>query len=832
MITQIRLMIVFLLLGSYSQANESSFIIADKNVTSTFYLSDLSDDLLFWAVNDLADDIKLITGVRPNVVKTNVFLNNGEGSGIYIGLFDDVLIRSCQLVQTNELNGIWEKYIIIPAGNNLFIAGSDIRGTVYGLFDLAEQLGISPWKWWADVQPAKQQTLKLKLPAEGITSSPSVQYRGIFLNDEDWGLQPWAAHTFDPEVGNIGPKTYEKIFQLLLRLKANTIWPAMHDCTRAFFTIPGNREMALKYHIVVGTSHAEPMLRNNVDEWKTNVRGAFNYFNNSNEVNKYWEERIKQVSDSTNQVMVTVGMRGIHDSKMEGEATAAKQVEILETIITNQRNMLEQILGKPAGEILQVLVPYKEVLDLYNAGLQIPEDITLMWTDDNYGFIRRLSNEEEQQRSGGSGVYYHLSYWGRPHDYLWLSTTQPALIWYEMSKAYQNGAQKIWIVNVGDIKPAEYNMEFFLDLAWDINRLNENQIENHLYGWAAREFGAQNAEEIAAVMNEYYRLAFLRKPEFMGWSRTEPSTSTGPTEFSQTANNNELQRRIDQYRALYIKTESLKKNIASERLDAYFQLVEYPVKGATLMNEKFLYAQQAHLIPNIEEKKKLAKKSQNAFDEIVVLTNYYNNEMSYGKWKGMMNYQPRGLAAFQMPNYHLQESVIKTFVENISENVSPIFIRANQFSASQGTDNYQWSVINGLGYSSSAITLLPLKSAVFDEEKPTVTYLFNIDHPGKYFIEVRCLPTHSNNFDQELGISIDKNPLERFSLNTQGRSDEWKNNVLRNFAQVRCPVFFENDGKHQLTIEVNQTGIVIDQIAIIYEAHEPFYEIPKNVIVN
>lgn len=385
----------------------------------------------------MADDIKELTGKRPEIIQTNSF----SKSGIYVGQISDPLFKVKK--DKKELSGQWEKFSIQKENENLIITGSDVRGTVYAIFEITERLGISPWKWWADVNPIKQEKLSLQLPQNGIISSPSVQYRGIFLNDEDWGLQPWATKTFEKETGDIGPKTYEKIFQLLLRLKANTIWPAMHPSTKGFFTISGNKEMAQKYHIVIGSSHAEPMLRNNVDEWKPKINGDYNYFTNKTQVDKYWQDRLDELKSAKIETIMTLGMRGVHDSKMEGAKDLKESIAMVEKIILNQREMFSNTFNKPLNQIPQAFIPYKEVLELYDNGLKIPDDITLVWPDDNYGYIRRLSNESEQKRAGGSGVYYHISYWGRPHDYLWLSTTQPGLIWYEMTKAYQNGANKM-----------------------------------------------------------------------------------------------------------------------------------------------------------------------------------------------------------------------------------------------------------------------------------------------------------------------------------------------------------------------------------------------------
>lgn len=810
--------LAFVLLISCNTATNPAFTIVDKTHSTTIYISKDANELIRWAAHDFAKDIESISGKTIEVKPVNTF--NTENKGIYIAKSGSKFSKSLP-VDLKKIQGNWEKFVIEKHDGSLFITGSDVRGTVYGIFDVAKRLGISPWKWWADVTPEKKDVVELHLPENGIESEPSVKYRGIFLNDEDWGLQPWAAKTYEPETGDIGPKTYEKIFQLLLRLKANTIWPAMHPSTKPFFTIPGNKEMAEKYHICIGTSHAEPMLRNNVREWNKQKYGEFNYFINRDRVKEYWKERVAETKDDND--IYTLGMRGIHDSGMEGNATLQQKVQLLDTVISDQREILTEVLQKPIDEIPQVFVPYKEVLEQYDNGLKLPDDVTLMWTDDNYGYIRRLSNKKEQQRSGGSGVYYHLSYWGRPHDYLWLSTTQPGLIWYEMSRAYQNGAKTIWIANVGDIKPAEYNIEFFLDLAWDINSIDENSIIDHMENWASREFGTDNAAQITKMMNEYYRLAFLRKPEYMGWSQTEPTTPTRMSEFT-TGNNNELQRRMDAYSQLYNSAASVESSIPKDRQAAYFQLVEYPVKCAALMNFKFLYYQQSLLATNKSQKEMLAAKAEEAYEEIKTLTTKYN-ELNGGKWKNIMSMHPRDLPAYSMPTYTLPDSVIVN--QNADkQKTSPIFIQANEFERAGNVDNYQWKSVEQLGYSNAAVTLFPLNNHTFTNEKPYLQYNFDIKKPGKYTIEIRCLPTHSNHFNDELTVEVNGTGQKKFVLNTHGRSEAWKTNVLRNFVAVDYPVAFDKRGKQVLRIYVNQTGIVLDQIAVNPKNTPHYYEIP------
>jgi len=798
-VTGFLLLLNFLAINSYSQdKNSANFSIADSNQVASIYIDKNTDNLIIWAVNELADDVKEITGKRPEIIQSDKVSKRG----IYIGQVSSSLFKS--KANQKGLSSQWEKFSIKKEKENLLIIGSDVRGTVFAIFEITERLGISPWKWWADVNAIKKEKLLLKLPLNGIVSSPSVQYRGIFLNDEDWGLEPWAEKTFEPEVGNMGPKTYEKIFQLLLRLKSNTIWPAMHPSTKGFFTVSGNKEMAQKYHMIIGSSHAEPMLRNNVDEWKPKVHGDYNYFTNKTQVDKYWQDRLDEVKAFQNETIMTLGMRGVHDSKMEGAKDLKESIEMVEKIIVNQREMLSNTFKKPLKDIPQAFVPYKEVLELYDNGLKVPDDITLVWPDDNYGYIRRLSNEEEQKRAGGSGVYYHISYWGRPHDYLWLSTTQPGLIWYEMTKAYENGAKKMWIVNVGDIKPAEYDTELFLDLAWDINSIKSDGIDDYLKKYVSREFTGNIASELSFVLKEHYRLAFLRKPEYMGWSQTEPTTPVKLSDFSAEDSFD----RIKAYDNLMQKVDSLSSFIPSERKDAWFQLVVYPVKGAAYINHKFLYWKLVSTTSDVSQKKKYELLSAEAYQQIKELTDFYNTKMSNGKWNHMMSMKPRNLPVF--------DSIKQIeFLKETSSKETPksIFIPANKFVSKKQTKDYQWKTINSLGYSDNAITLFPLKQHYFKTEKPSVSYEFEVEKAGDYEVEIHLLPTHANKFDHEIDVQIDGNKTQSFLINTKDRDKTWKENVLRNSAIVKLPVTIK-EGKHSIKINVNQTGIVLDYLTV------------------
>jgi Glycosyl hydrolase family 115/Gylcosyl hydrolase family 115 C-terminal domain len=603
----------------------------------------------------LAQDIERVTGFLPKITTA---LSETKDNVIVVGNIQSDLVQkfiSKQAAFYKDLAGRWEcfglKTIDHPLKNiskAFIIAGSDSRGTAYGVFSISEKIGVSPWYWWADVPVKKTNELYLD-QSEFISKPPSVKYRGIFINDEDWGLRPWAANTFEPEKKNIGPKTYAKVFELLLRLKANLLWPAMHPGTEPFYTDPANKELAAKFSIVIGSSHAEPMMRNNVGEWDEKTMGPFNYITNKEKVYTYWEDRVKQTS--TNEVMYTLGMRGVHDSQMEGVKDLKEAVPLLETIIGDQRKLLENYVNKNVTNIPQAFIAYKEVLDIYDNGLKIPDDITLVWPDDNYGYIQRLSNWQEQKRSGGSGVYYHASYWGRPHDYLWLSTTHPSLIREEMIKAYENGADQLWVLNVGDIKPLEYNIQFFMDMAYDVSPYRESSYtKKHLVSWYRKIFG-EKANAITNLLWQYYNLAFERRPEFVGWSQTEPTTKTNYTAYNHFYYGDEAQRRIDHYDSLQKAVVRIRKQMDAVHADAFYELVYYPVVSASLMNKKFLYRDKAWLYSkqNRISAFDYALLSRQVYDSIEQETAYFNDELKNGKWKYMMSMKPRELPVFQEP---------------------------------------------------------------------------------------------------------------------------------------------------------------------------------------
>lgn len=680
-----------------------------------------------------------------------------------------------KLVHTPSLPA--DGFRIYTNGKQICIEGGNGRGMAYGLLELSRLAGVSPWIWWGDVVPEKKNRLVMNDDFE-TEQHPSVAYRGIFLNDEDWSLRLWSHKNFEPSAkSEIGPKTYRKVFELMLRLRANTIWPAMHPGTTAFFKIPGAKAIADSCGMVIGTSHCEPLLRNNVDEWNTAERGAFNYRTNREQVHQYWIERLKEVKKSKDN-MFTIGMRGIHDSSMEGYKTEQEKFDGLQQVINDQQELLRQHVGNPAKQ-MQVFVPYKEVLQLYEKGLQVPDYVTLMWCDDNYGYMTRLSNAKEQQRSGGAGVYYHLSYWGRPHDYLWLTTTQPGLIYNEMREAYNHNVRKLWIVNVHDPKVAAYDLELFLDLAWNINCEDGQTLTKHLESWLCRQFGQEAGKRLLPVMHEFYRLCGERRPEFMGYTQVELDKKKYPRGLSAVGDIPlsaiEAAQRLSAFQHLKAEIMAIRMLVRSELNDAFFAAIEYPVSAAAAMSTKILS-------DSIE--------SHRAYEEIQALTKRYN-EMNAGKWRHLMDAAPRKLPVFD--NVHAQ-------LTGADQPCIMMLKAADYQSASNGT-----RIIQMLGHSMNAVAM---------PKDGYMTYDIMIEDEGDYILQTALIPTQPNDDgDLRFCVSVDDRQSVVYSFKEPFRSERWKQNVLSGQA-VRNTKVHLHQGHHTITVCALDNHIVFDQLRI------------------
>ena len=600
----------------------------------------------------LSEDIERVTGVKNDVNDNfNLNLNDNLNRSVLDSKRSTIIIATVDClpaslgVDVSDIKGCWERYKIVTRGNCLMIVGSDARGAAYGALHVSEKIGVSPWYWFADVPVAKKSILNYS--ENYISKSPTIKYRGIFINDEDWGLKTWAEKTFEKDLGDIGPKTYDKVCELLLRLKANMLAPAMHTCTGAFYSHPESQVKAAEWGIMITTSHCEPLLFNNAapSEWSKERDGEWNYLTNKETIWKKLDDRIRETAQYDN--IYTMGMRGLHDEAMKGSTDPKVRARTLEQVMADQRQILETHKKKSATEIPQIFVPYKETLDIYDAGLKVPEDITLVWPDDNYGYMKRVSNEAERQRKGGSGVYYHLSYLGVPHDNLWISTTAPVLMYEELKKAYDAGADRYWLLNVGDIKPMELEMQQFFDMAWDLSAFSYEHANHCQAQWLASIFGKQYEQDFQWILDHYYRLAWQRKPEFMGyefeWDNNENSR-LHDTDFSFETGT--AQQRLADYKAISDRVDAIQKRLPIVYRPAFFEMLGYSVKGAYQMNRKFLMAQRNHETGSEDA----AQEARAAFDSINALTYEYNTQLG-GKWNQMISQIPPGYTAKydQMP---------------------------------------------------------------------------------------------------------------------------------------------------------------------------------------
>ena len=795
----------------------------DNETHISYSLSKNVTPVVTTALEMWSEDMMDVTGTRPK--------REGTGAKVRIVQLDSdkgaAKVLKAAGIDVERLGKQKDAFCIKAHGQQLIVAGSNGRGTAYGILELSRMAGVSPWKWWADEKPERRE--RLALPADFHTmQSPSVEYRGIFINDEDWSTRPWSWQTHSPaRPGMISAQTYRQVFRLLMRLRANAIWPAMHESTTPFFLVPGAKEAADSCGIVIGTSHCEPMMRNNVGEWNKEERGAYNYMTNKEGVQRYWAERLQETGHYEN--IYTIGMRGIHDGAMEGVGrNLNEQTAALQQVIDDQRVMLGKYVSKHVEQIPQQFVPYKEVLQVMENGLSVPDDVMLTWCDDNYGYMTRLSDSLQQKRQGGAGVYYHLSYWGRPHDYLWLSTTQPGLIYNEMREAYDHNARRMWIANVHELKTAAYDLELFLDLAWDINAVGPSTLFDHLRHWLCREFGQQAGERLLPVMQEFYRLTAIRKPEFMGWTQVELDKKKYPrgwsevqdTEFSLTSFGGELDRYLTDWRKVTDGLAEAERLLPGNRQATFFSHVKYPVLSAAAMSRKILEAQRAR-VSDGETQRTACAKSMAAYQEIHGLTDCYNR-LSGGKWRHLIIDNPRGLNVFKAPRLPLvlSDKEMAEYTEHSDKDVSE-WVNDGSCIARNAC---QWDKADGgavcvqaLGHSMKAVRL---------PKGQSLTYSFCCAEEGEALLRLALIPTQpSDRGDLRFSVSLDGGKPHTFSLKEPFRSERWKQNVLRQQAIREIPVSI-GKGTHTLTFQALDHHIVLDQWMIDFHPTRKCYMFP------
>jgi hypothetical protein len=633
----------------------NSFVIASRGNVCRIWVS--SDDFpgVKRTANDLQSDIESVTGLKPTIIFDNPV---GSRDLIIAGTIGhspliDTLVKRGK-IQVDDISGKWESFVIQTidkpfkgVGKALVIAGSDKRGTIYGIYEISRAIGVSPWYWWSDVVPMHHD--KVFVPAgRYVQGEPSVKYRGIFLNDEAPALTNWVAWKYGmvkpsekppvpAGVANYGHEFYSRIFELLLRLKGNYLWPAMwSNAFNEDDTL--NPHLADEYGIVMGTSHQEPMLRAQ-QEWDRRYRqtlGHWNYSKHAEILHDFWREGIRR--NRSFESIITMGLRGADDTEMAPGGPEAN-IKVLEGIIDVQRKILAEEVDPDVSKVPQLWCLYKEIQDYYNAGLRVPDDITLLWAEDNWGNIRRLPTKDERNRSGGSGIYYHFDYHGGPRSYQWINTNPVSKIWDQMSLAKEYGADRIWIVNVGHFKGYELPLEYFLSMSWDTDRFNGHNIGEFTEKWAAEQFGKTYARDIAFILSSYTRFNGRRKPELLS-----------PFTYSLT-DYHEAEKVVDDYKYLVGKAEEINAELPAGLRDAYYQLVLFPVKASALVNELYyaagknaLYASQGRAATN-----DMADTVEALFKADTSLMGYYNHKFAGGKWNHFMDQTHLGYLSWNDP---------------------------------------------------------------------------------------------------------------------------------------------------------------------------------------
>lgn len=618
------------------------FVLAANGQAAPLVVSATDWPEVIRAVGDLSQDVGRVTGHDAPIVKGGAI--HGVDA-VLIGTIGkspliDALVRRHKL-DVSGIEGKWESAVTTIVEHPmkgvrraLVIAGADKRGTIYGIYDLSEQIGVSPWYWWADVRVPHSDALYV-LPGRYVQPVPAVKYRGIFFNDEAPALSGWTAEKF----GGMNHQFYTKVFELLLRLKANFLWPAMWN--NAFATDdPLDAKLADEYGIVMGTSHEEPMMRAE-KEWTAGHHGAWDYVTNQKEIDEFWRAGMER--DKNYEEVVTLGMRGHGDTPM----SATANTKLLERIVADQRTILRQTVNPDLTKVPQAWALYKEVQGYYDRGMRVPDDVTLLWSDDNWGNLRRLPTPEERKRSGGAGIYYHFDYVGGPRSYKWLNTNPITKVQEQMHLALAYGADRLWVVNVGDGKPMEFPMEFFLDYARTPARWDKDHLDEFTKLWAAREFGPEHANEIATAMEEYTRYNGRRKPELI-------DSST----FSLT-NYHEADRVEAQWRSLAQRVDDLAPKLPADERASYFELIQYPVDACANLTRMYITAARNAADARMGNPRADAEAEEvrKLFARDAALSDEYNHKLLNGKWDHMMDQTHIGYTSWNEPPVNVMPAV-------------------------------------------------------------------------------------------------------------------------------------------------------------------------------
>ncbi|KGO95154.1 glycosyl hydrolase 115 family protein [Flavobacterium subsaxonicum] len=810
------------------KSNGSGFPVVFKGEATSILIDSKDDSLINIVANLFISDVERVSGKRPKLTtkpdtNKNIIIIGTVANSSYIK----------ELVKTKKLNvetltGQWDGYTIQVVNNPfkgvkqaLVIVGSNKRGAAYGTLEISKQMGVSPWYWWADVPVKKKSEIFVNV-ATPISDAPKVKYRGIFINDEAPAFTGWAKEKF----GGLNHKTYEKVFELLLRLKANYLWPAMwgsafNDDDKL------NPVLADRWGIVMGTSHHEPMQRAQ-QEWKRYGKGAWDYTKNESVLRDFWRKGIQNMG--THESIVTVGMRGDGDEPMtEGTATA-----LLEKIVADQRKILEEITGKPASETPQLWALYKEVQDYYDKGMRVPDDVTLLLCDDNWGNIRKLPKVDDKIRKGGYGIYYHFDYVGDPRNYKWINTNNIARVYEQMHLAWEYNARQIWIVNVGDIKPMEFPISFFLDYAWNPDKWTPDNLRTYYTNWAADQFGSQYANSIGEVVREYGQLAARRKPELV-----DSSTYS-------LQHYNEAENVVATYNALLEKAEKIQQQLPAEYHDAYFQLVLHPIRANANLHQMYYAAAQNNRYAAANDKKAnaYADTVKELFKKDSVISVQYNT-MNNGKWNHFMDQVHIGYTSWNDPKTDIMPKV--TYVPETSKATLPVeaavadksaqseaakdtgtaffekngyvAIDAEHFTNAINTNGITWKILQDIGRTASGITPFPVTAPKQQPggNNPHLEYTFYIYEEGKASVAAYFSPTlnfHNAADGLRYAISIDNETPKIVGINASPDAAVWRGWVADNCIVKTTSHSILKPGKHTLKFWMVDPAVVLQKIVI------------------
>ena len=775
-----------------------------------------------YAAHALLKDIKSVSGATATLTSDAGFLKKADTArpAILVGTIGhsaaiDQLVKQ-KRINGNLLKGKREKFIITLIDGQLVIAGSDRRGTIYGIYELSQQMGVSPWYDWADVPIEHHDSIFIN---KGIYTDgePAVRYRGIFLNDEAPCLTSWVKNTYGTGYGD--HRFYQRVFELVLRLRGNMMWPAMWGW--AFYADdPENEKTADEMGVVMSTSHHEPMARNH-QEYARNRKGwgPWNYQKNKANLQKFFREGIERMK-GTEQI-VTIGMRGDGDEAMSAEA----DTKLMTNIINDQRKIIADVTGKKASETPQVWALYKEVLDYYDKGMKVPDDVTLLLCDDNWGNVRRVPNAKERKHKGGWGLYYHVDYVGAPRNSKMLNVTPVQNPWEQLTLAYENGIDRLWILNVGDLKPMEYPISQFMDMAWNPHKYSVNNITRHTRDWCAQQFGESQADEAARILNLICKYNGRCTPEMLNKN-------------TYSLENGEWQEVVNQY--LQLEADALRQYncLPASYHDAYRQIILFPIELMSNLHQMYFAQAQNHALYKQGNPKAnvWADECERLFKRDSLICDYYNHKMAGGKWNGMMTQKHIGYKSWnddfekdtcpELFRVTSKDGVI------ISENNGVVEIEAPYYSSKTDAAEAKWTEIPFMGKSVSAMTLMPYTKSV---KGASITYRFKMQvsktsdgkaFNGKQKVRIHVITKSTldylNKGGLTYGVSLDgASPIE---VNFNKDLNEKPENIYYIYYPtiatrivdkvIELELSASSDGIHTLTLTPNDPAIVFEKIVI------------------